>query len=230
MRSAHARRAFAEFSVAALVCGGIYLFVVAPLEDKVHRVQAQADALAHPPEASASLNVSQLQSFTDQARAASARIATLSAPARDQTELFGRIMALASASGVRVESLQPTGDAASRRPNAPASGGLPDLSPPASPSPTGASTQARAKSADTCVGYTMVITAPYAGVAAFVRQLPASIGFAVVRGVKVEAGDTLSPGTVRAHIDTEHFAFDVSRLSALADGSEQRPANPAEGH
>ncbi|MDZ4685933.1 MAG: hypothetical protein SH850_12770 [Planctomycetaceae bacterium] len=217
MNTERNRKAIAEFAIGLMVCGAVQMFLIGPAEGRARKLQAEADAISGPNDASSALNADQLNSMIAAARLAAEKVSSLSQPARDEAELFGRLMDLASTAGVRVDSLQPTGDSGpaargfanpAAPPSTPLAAATDPSAPPVAPPP-----------ADLHVGYAMVVTAPYAKIIEFLQQIPVAIGFSVVHSVKIEGGDSSGPGLIRARIETEHFAFDVSTVRALSAAS-----------
>jgi hypothetical protein len=77
------------------------------------------------------------------------------------------------------------------------------------------------------VGYNIVVTAKFGRLVTFMHRLPSELGFTAVRGIRLEPGAGADPDLVRAHIETEHFTFDVNELARLA--SAPTPEHGSDG-
>jgi hypothetical protein len=125
----------------------------------------------------------------------SAAITRSGAMARDERQLFSALMASAAAHHLRIDQLNP----AKAAPVA--------LAPGAAGAPQGGEK-------DVAVGYSMTAIGTYGELASFLRSLRSEFGFSTVRTVRLVPTTDDQRQTVRALIETSHFAFDPSPVAA----------------
>lgn len=224
--SPQSKRLACEFLIAAAVCAGLYYFMVDSTKAKIAVVRADA-AKAQQEEAShagiGSLSDAQVG---DLMRTTAERVADMkarSAPATDEAGMFTKISDMAISNAVRIEQLNPVqikGDGGPRiAPQAP-------TSPPMAPSSTPAA-QAAAEGPpqphDIRVGYSMVVTGKYSDLAAFISSLSEHLGYTIVKSVRMTQPNLNTPDTLRAAIETEHLALDLSgvKLLGIAPATKQ---------
>jgi hypothetical protein len=202
--------------MALSACAGMYFFVVEPAERALHEVSKERAALQVRQSAAmhASRSSSQLSALTLEAARAADAIDAGSQAARDESRLYMLIMDLAEQTGVEIESLDPgvhvTIQRASAVPDGAASGE--QAVEPAAQTPRNVS-----------LPCTMTLVGDYASVATFLERVNSSLGYCVVRSVRVWPDEQPGSGKVRADVSTEHFAFDVERVRMFL-----RPAAQAE--
>lgn len=105
------RRIISQFVIAAMLCGGLYIFLAAPLRERKLDVKAELENAAAMVEQAEILQTMH-PVFQNQEAKAVARadaIAQRSAPGVDETVLFAEIMGMADECGIRVERLSPAG-------------------------------------------------------------------------------------------------------------------------
>lgn len=213
----------AEFAVALLVCGAVHYFFVGPIAARAEEVRREADALAVNSGAGVALTADQLTAMTENARAAARLVAERAALALDETRLFTSIMSLADSTGVRVDQMQPLEvapvDRAAAAPPPPTT----TPGPPAHPE-----TDSLDRPTRPSIGYTITLSAPFAGVIDFMHRLRTELGFTVVRSARLSPADDSVGDRVEAVITTEHYAFDCSALEQIVTAPTTQ-TQPSEG-
>ena len=227
--SPQSKRLACEFLITAAVCAGVYYFMVDNTKAKIAIVRTEA-AKAQQEEAShagiGSLSDAQV---SDLLRTTAERVADMkerSAPATDEARMFARISEMAISSSVRIEQLNPVqikGEGAPRiAPQVP-------TTPPIAPSGTPAA-QAAAEGPpalhDTRIGYSIIVTGKYSDMAAFVAALSDHLGYTIVKSVRMTQPDVRTPDTLRAAIETEHLALDLSAIKLLGIASATKQPMP----
>lgn len=201
------RRAASEFTIGLAVCGAVYYFLIAPTERKADELHRQIVAVTKDTATGSNISVQQISELSQKTEQASRRIREGNHVAEDETDLFAAVTRLAEQTGVRIEQLQPTKVKPRSAPGSPTSTGQnPD------------STVAHAteqREPFSAVEASLTLTGSYAGIAAFVDQLPKSTGFTAIRSLQVEPSDL--PDVVRAQITTRHFAFTLPEIAAIAE-------------
>lgn len=225
MNTERTRKAFAEMAIGLMVCGAVHMFLIAPQNARLARLQAEVDSIATAPGAAPALSAEQLDRLTRSAAEWADEVTRLSDAAQSETRLFTEIMTLAERSGVRIDQLQPTGQPAGHAAAPPEqhAAAAPDAAQPASAEPVPPKQGA--------VGYTMVVSSSYVELIGFLAALPRQIGFTVVRSVRLEPLEASDRGTatdlVRAEVQTEHYWFDATQLRTLAVMGPNPGADPA---
>lgn len=223
MSKARRSTPIAEFAVALLVCGAVHYFFIAPVAERAAVVRHEADALAASSGAGVALTADQLTAMTESARAEVRLVTERASLARDETRLFTSIMSLADSTGVRVDQMQPLEVAPAERA---AAAPPPPTTTPGTPAPP------EADSPDhpirPSMGYTITLSAPFAGVIDFMHRLRTELGFTVVRSVRLSPADDSVGDRVEAVITTEHYAFDSSALEQIVN-APAAPTQPSEG-
>jgi hypothetical protein len=208
------RPLIAYASIAAALCVGVELVLVAP----AHRVAAElraSIASAQQETASASSLAGRRESLERQlanARTQLAAIERKSAGGRDDRLLYSSITALATKHHVTLEQVTPTKRSVT-----------PPVTPPRAPTlppPPGVPAITQAPSVqDTSTGYTLTVASSYADLARFVSELESAVGYGVIRSIRVTPSSVESDSSVLAELVVEFFAFDV----AVAAPSDRAP-------
>src|SRR5438445_387647 len=68
---------------------------------------------------------------------------------------------------------------------------------------------------DTSSGYTLSITGGYSGLSGFLADLSHDLGYTLIRSVRISQPDLTKPDLLRASVETEHFAFDVTAIKTV---------------
>lgn len=206
------RRIICELVIAAAICGGARYFVVGSAESAIADTRKQIDQL-HAVSGSQSAfgklspdQVGELQRVTaERVR----DVVTRSAPGIDQTLLFDRISALAAATGVRIDALNPVASPAPTPPALP-----PGVAPgtPAAADALAALNPGGQPPADRKLALTLSFTGTYSDATNFISQLTSSLGFVVVGSAQITPDDADRLGRIRVAINAQLHAFDTSAV------------------
>jgi hypothetical protein len=218
---------FAECAIAVSVCAAGYIFLVDPVKQDLAKVQSQvAAARAEQSQQSSSAGLSEPQ-VAELRRVVAERAEQIQARSnvvKDQSALFGALMALGVEHKIRIDQLQPgvtTVGAESTTPQPrnvfgntdPAAGGAAPTEPP--------------KPRDTRMTCTLVVQGSYANITNFLAALQRDLGYTNILDVRLNPAAESGPNVVAATIQTEHFAFDLSSLKPAATPTSLTSATPA---
>lgn len=223
------RRLACEFLIAAAVCGGAYYFVAESARGKIAAVRRDLETAQQHEAARAGIGsltdgqVGELRRTTVE-RVEDMR--TRSAPAKDEAAMFARISGLAATHTVRIEQLNPSQVQVS---GVGAVAPMPGVQPgsPAAAAGLGAGDGPAAVPArDMRIGYTMSVTGTYSDLAEFVGSLADRLGYTVVKSVRLSQPDLRQKDMLRAAIETEHFALDLSAIKLSVPGAATKQPMP----
>ena len=136
--------------------------------------------------------------------------------------MFARVSISPPDALLRLEHLNPVQTAQPGTPTAP-----PPFPPPGTPAAQGAAvSSAVATIKDGRIGYSIAVTGTYSDLAAFFGALTDRLGYTVIKSVSITQPDLKKPSSLRALIQTEHIAMD---LSAIEIGPVSKPhASPCQ--
>ena len=206
MTSTVGNRSFAwPLAIVMAACIGAHCFLAAMPGASAASVRSRIAQIEHEQAASAdvgSLSDSQVEILRRTTAERADRIRDRSSPALDEATMFARVSDLAAANSLRLEHLNPTQILQPSTPSAPASPGA------SSGTPT---THAEAAK-DARVGYSIAVTGAYSDLVAFIGAITNRLGFTVIKTVSISQPDLKKPDTLRALIETEHIAVDLSAI------------------
>ena len=222
------RQLFAQFVIAAGICGAAYYFLVAPTRTHVLQVRSKVNTLltqtGHAG-ANDQVDAAQLEKIRHEITSRAALIDEGSGPARNEAMMFSRVSDIATRHNIRVDQLQPA--TTRTKPGATTAGAVAPVAPvgpPGTPAPAPGQPPAAARpaSSDAAVGYLITAHGTYPNVVAFMDDLSRNLGFAIVTGFQLSLVGPTTPDQVRIQINTEHFAFDTGTLTVSAP-TEAKP-------
>ncbi|MGE3106860.1 MAG: hypothetical protein AB7G11_04985 [Phycisphaerales bacterium] len=205
------RRLASEGLIGLAVALGIHFMFVDPQKTTLGELQKRCDELTAklPSQAGMADAVPAALTQMERARAEAERLERAGELARRESELFSRIMRLASDHRVRVDRMEPQ----RLTPASFATGGGTPASPLA-PGTPGATLTLRPR--DASVGYSIALSATYADLCRFLSMMQTELAYAHVRSLRVQALDgpvsEADSKLVTAVIETSHFAVDASPL------------------
>lgn len=189
------RRLFAPAVMASALLAGAYGMLVAPVNKRLGEARAEARLLAEQLRSSeaACLRVAEFTEAERRTAEEAARMERDSRLATDRTGVFDGVTSLAVEHGVTLGRVDPLEE------------------------PHGAQRQSPAIAPRARAAYSIEVRGPYGAVAAFLRDLQTTLGFTVVRSVRLTPAEDGPEGDTIAVIVSDHVAFDAS------------PATPADG-
>ncbi len=198
------RTRIAECTIGLCLCGAAYYFLVAPLRAEAQSVRTEVAALTAAPRVNndTPLDPERLRRLASELREHLARLETRGAPARDQTELFTRVNALAERLNLRIDRLA----AVSQR-TAP--------TPPAPTPPTDASGQPVLPRKDIRTVYSIDVQARYEDLPPLLTALRDEVGLCVIRSLRLTAPGEVGQVILPVTLEVEAFAIDATPLSSL---------------
>lgn len=207
---ASTRRLGCEFMIAASICGAGYYFLVDSTRAKLAAVCAQiAEAEAREMAISGVGGLTDLQ-VADLRRLTLERVAQIkerSAPAADEATMFAALSGIAGTHNIRIEQLSPVMSAPGASITV-----LPPGVQPGTPDAAQAAAQAAAAPKDTRASYNISVSGGYADIASFLDAMSRSLGYTVIRSVRLTQPDSASPDLLRAEISSDHLGFDLSAI------------------
>lgn len=220
-KSSDTRRLVCEFVVAAAVCAGGYYFLVDGAHAKLAAVRADIAKVQQDETARSgigSLTDGQVNDLLRTTAEKAARMRARSAPALNESTMFARLSELASANSVRIEQLNPV---QTQGASAPSAGPPPGT--PAAAAAASAAQDGTAPAKDIRVGYSLAVTGKYPDLTAFVSALTDRLGYTIVKSVRITQPDLHNADMLRAAIETEHLAMDLSavRVSEITTPARQ---------
>lgn len=220
---ASTRRLACEFAIAASICGAGYYFLVDSARGKLAGVCAQiSEAESREAALSGVGGLTDIQ-VMDLRRLTLERVAQIkkrSAPAADEATMFAAMSGIAGTHNLRIEQLSPVMSAPGASITI-----LPPGVQPGTPGAAQAAEQAAAAPKDTRASYNISISGGYADIAAFLESMSRSLGYTVIRSVRLTQPDSAIPDLLRAEISSDHLGFDLSaiKLPTAAAGSTLPP-------
>ena len=202
MNTSAFRPVFAQGLIAVGVCCGISLILNGPAKEQLSTARAelaQVKASLHAPAPGVQDTPATIKALEQRLE----NIDALNTPARDQTEMFARYMALADSCGVRIDQLRPAQS--------------PDRAMTSTPEEITAGAIAR----DFSTRCTVIATGPYTGVARFLKSI-ANIGHASVRSARLAYMQDAGLEGVQATIEVVHFTFET-RVTPRTDPTSSPP-------
>lgn len=226
-KSSDTRRLVCEFVVAAAICGGAYYFLVDGAHAKLAAVRADIAKVQQDEAARSGIGSLTDGQVSDLLRTTSEKAAQMrarSAPALDESTMFARLSELASMNSVRVEQLNPVQTQGASAPSV----GLPPGVQPGTPAAAAAGTtpDGIAPAKDIRIGYSLAVTGKYPDLTAFVSALTDRLGYTIVKSVRITQPDVRTPDMLRAAIETEHLAMDLSAVKVPATTTSARQPMP----
>jgi Tfp pilus assembly protein PilO len=225
------RRLACEFLVAAALCASAYYLLAQSAGERLAKVRAEiAEAQAKDSARAGVGNLSEAQVRELQQTTAD-RIAAIrerSEPAIDEAVMFARVSELAVTHGLRVDQLSPSRVTASGGPAPNLPPGVHAGTPAAQPGgPVDPAAPPVAAPKDSSVIYTMTLIGSYTDISAFLDGLTQRAGYSTVRSIRLSQPDLSRPDQLRAAVETEHFAFDVSAIKVPPSATTPTLATPA---
>lgn len=185
------RSMIAELVIGVMLCIACAHVLLSPAHRELRLARERAEQAATT--VSAGLNPRKAGAVEQENTLRRAEMERRSFPARDEAALFGTIVGLAEAQGLRVDQFQPSESRADARITA---------------SETSATEpNVPATSGDTLITYSISLSGPYPGVVRFLDSLRRSATFCSTKSVRVFAGDAKESGTIRAELVTDFFAL-----------------------
>lgn len=193
------RRVASEAAIGLGAIVGAYLLVVEPQEARLAEAHGAAAALHHAI-VSAPEDTQAARAALVQSEQAMAEIERRSALARDEASVFAGIMALAAATGVSVDSIQPA----------------PPRVLPARPA-ADAGVLAASTPTDRRLAFNLTLSGEFADAARFLRAMALELGYTTVRSVRVEPlASEAGRQRVSLVVVTEHTSLQLPRHAAVA--------------
>lgn len=181
------RRLLTEGVIGLAVCAGAYLMLVEPAERRLSAARAEIDSLKQrAAAAAAAMPAEKVREAHRLVEAARRAVIDRERVATDEAAMFGAVMALAERHGVRVDQLLPT---------------------PAKQVKTG---EGETATVETRRGYSMVVSAEYGALAAFVGEVQERVGLTRVRAIRLSPDSAPGSRSVLATIETEHLSLGLA--------------------
>jgi hypothetical protein len=242
--SAGHRSMLIEFGLGVGLCGAAYYFGVMPLQATLAKTRAEVSAMmsksAGPGasrDPSATLDADKIDSAIESALKIASEVDAASLPARNESEMFSRLNALAARHNVTINQLQiaksagttatpspaaPPTPAAPSAPSAPSGhmGGAPGAPLTAGP--------AAPTAKDRRVQYALTARATYSDLCTFLGELQTQLGYTIITKLTINPASVDNPGVVSVQISTEHLDFDVSALRLAASGKPGDTRKPGQ--
>ncbi len=205
------KRVACELIIAVCVCAGARHFLVGSAEKSTDDIRRQIASLQDQSAGQSAFGRLSDDQVRDLQRVTAERVKAIqarSAAGADQTLLFERISTLAAESGVRIDSLNPIVNSATRAPALPP--GVAPGTPAAAEALAALAAQPQVR--DSRSGFTLTLAGTYSDAANFITSIDHALGYAIVKSVQISPEDGGAGDRIRASVNAELLAFDTAAV------------------
>jgi len=203
----------ADVTIGLLACGGAFLFLVSPLQQRAADARTRADALTsqgYAPQGPGldAPSEADLRAVALEVARAARELGAEGDNAMNEVAMLRSLTQLAKKHDLVVDQLQPDMQPEEKVAAVPA---LPDQPPPTPPP------------ADRSAGYTFTVLGEFTGIAAFLRQLGAELPGTSIVNLRVSPTMESGGPPVAAIVSTRHWCFDAGAPIRLAEAAASTP-------